>query len=167
MYLAAAAKRDVELPGVTFRARQGVGKLKDDYPMGAHLFCSSRARAFVENMLPSRARSGISRTASRAEIEDQLTKILVNGQEAGINLLREQIKTVGAELSQPQAVKDLDAMIGTLLGTRDAALSGPGALAHINGTPFDRKRVDLFNSMNLSVRVRPCPLDCPGSRTMR
>lgn len=154
VYLAAAVKRDVELPGVTLRARQGVGKLKDDYPMGANLFCSSRARAFVENMLPSRARSGISRTASRAEIEDQLTKILVNGQEAGLNLLRDQIKTVGAELGQPQAVKDLDAMIGTLLGTRDVTLSGPGALAHINGTPFDRKRVDLFNSLYETLRAR-------------
>ncbi len=154
VFLSTTVKRDVELPGITFRARQGVGRLKDDYPMGTNLFCSSRARAFVENVLPSRARKGLARTASHAEVEDQLTKILVNGQEAGLNLLRDQIKAVGAELGQPGAVKVLDAMIGTLLGTRDAALSGPAAIAHKSGAPYDGKRVVLFNSIYEALRMR-------------
>lgn len=69
VFLVADTKRSVELPGISFHARARTGRIEGDFPMRDGLYCSSRARAFVENKRPSRARSGVARTASRLEIE--------------------------------------------------------------------------------------------------
>ncbi|MCS3743394.1 MULTISPECIES: Fic family protein [unclassified Rhizobium] len=154
VFLDAGSKRDVELPGITLRARVGVGRVVGDFPMRDSLYCSSRARAFVENMVSSRARTGVSRTASRVEIEEHLTKYLRTNGEAGLNLLRDQIKDAGRVLGLVKESNDLDTIIGTLLGTRDVKLSAPSAIAHATGMPFDHKRVDLLNSMYDVLRAR-------------
>ena len=48
--------RDIKLPGHTLRPRRGTGPLPTDRPFIAELFLSSTARAYLENMRPSRAR---------------------------------------------------------------------------------------------------------------
>ena len=59
--------RDISLPGHTLRPRRGVGPLPTDPPFLGHLFLSSTARAYLENMRPSRARGGlVGRTVGRA-----------------------------------------------------------------------------------------------------
>ncbi|MES0881788.1 Fic family protein [Roseibium sp. SCP14] len=163
VFLVAGSKRDIDLPGITLRARSGVGPIEGDYPWREGLYCSSRARAFVENMIPSRARSGIARTASKIEIEEHLTKYLRNNGEDGLNHLRDQIRTVGETLALEDEAKELDAMIGTLLGTHDAKLTAPSAIAHLSGMPFDSMRVDLFNAMHDALRSQAPQL----SRTSR
>ncbi len=56
--LVANVGRDIKLPGYTLRPRRGAGPLPTDRPFIADLFLSSTARAYLENMRPSRARRG-------------------------------------------------------------------------------------------------------------
>ncbi len=76
-FLAATAVRlrlieqNLALPGVTLRSREGMGPLPGDTPfLGLHM--ASRARAYLENMPASRARKGVARRLSRAELEQRL-----------------------------------------------------------------------------------------------
>ena len=50
------AGQNIELPGHTLRPRRGVAPFASDRPFIAGLFLSSPARAYLENMRPSRAR---------------------------------------------------------------------------------------------------------------
>ena len=62
--------RDITLPGLVLRPRRGTGARSSDRPFIAGLFLSSTARAYLENVRPSRARAGLlARTLSRREIE--------------------------------------------------------------------------------------------------
>src|SRR5438094_237161 len=51
--------RDIRLPGATLRPRKGPPPLESDRPFIGGLRIASPARAFLENMRPSRARSGV------------------------------------------------------------------------------------------------------------
>ncbi|TBF36988.1 Fic family protein [Rhizobium leguminosarum] len=152
VFLVADTKRSVELPGISLHARTGTGRIEGDFPMRDGLYCSSRARAFVENMRPSRARSGVARTASRLEIEEQLTKYLRSNGEDGLNHLRDRIKDAGKSLGLSDEAAELDGMIGTLLGTRAVVLTAPSAIAFASGTPFDTNRVKLFEALHDGLR---------------
>ena len=64
--LVTEAGQNIELPGHTLRPRRGAAPVASDRPFIAGLFLSSPARAYLENMRPSRARGGLlSRTLSR------------------------------------------------------------------------------------------------------
>src|SRR3954469_18488657 len=69
VFLIADHKRDIALPGVTLRPRKGPPPLETDRPFIGNLRIASEARAFLENMRPSRARRGLARTLPRKEIE--------------------------------------------------------------------------------------------------
>jgi len=154
VFLVGDTDRQIELPGVTLKVRKGLSLSEHDQPMRSGLFISSPARMLVENMLPSRARNGVARTVSRQEIEKALVQRLrING-EAGLNQLRDDIKAVGVALNLEAQSNELDGMIGTLLGTRDVALSSPLAVSHKVGMPFDSNRVDLFNKLHDVLRGR-------------
>src|SRR5918996_6266359 len=61
--LATSRRRDVDLPGLRLRARVGAGPVEGDVRwMGDDIYMSSRPRAFLENMRPSRRRRGVART---------------------------------------------------------------------------------------------------------
>lgn len=59
--LITARGRDIPLPGLTLRPRRGPGPLPTDRPFLGELFLSSTARAYLENMRPSRARGSFPR----------------------------------------------------------------------------------------------------------
>src|SRR5262244_2549195 len=56
VFLIADHKRDIVMPGVTLRPRKGRPPLDSDRPFIGDLRIASPARAFLENMRPSRAR---------------------------------------------------------------------------------------------------------------
>src|SRR5580704_10258557 len=76
VFLIANRSGTVTLPGVTLRARRGPGPRPGDFPLRDHLFSMSTARALLENMQPTRARSGVARTLKRSEIEEWLERFL-------------------------------------------------------------------------------------------
>jgi hypothetical protein len=155
VFVVASKGGKVTLPGVTLRARRDLGPQPDDFKLRDNLYCMSTARALLENMRPSRARSGAAPTLKRSEIETWLERFLRNSGKERLNVVRDQIKTVAPTLKQEAAAAELDAMIGTLLGTRKAKLVSRVAKARARGASFDPKRVELFEKLHDALRQFP------------
>lgn len=150
VFLAADVDRDVALPGITLRARKGAGPLPGDTPfVGLHM--ASRARAYLENMPASRARRGVARRLSRAELEERLESDLRARGESYVNSLRDDAKKIAPKLGLTPERKELDALIGALLGTRDAKLGTRVGKARAAGAPYDPKRLDLFARLHADL----------------
>ena len=155
VFLVAKRGGNIKLPGVTLRARRGLGSLPDDFSLRDGLYCMSTARALLENMRPTRARSGAAPTLKRSEIETWLERFLRNSGKERLNALRDQIKALAPTLKMEAAAGELDTMIGALLGTRTAKLSGPVAKARARGTSYDPKRIALFEKLHDALRRFP------------
>ncbi|MBI2685168.1 MAG: Fic family protein [Acidobacteria bacterium] len=147
VFLIADHKREIALPGVTLRPRKGAPPLESDRPFAGSLRLASPARAFLENMRPSRARRGIARTIPKREIEERLDQILRGGGEPAIQRVRDEARRVADQLGMPNEFQTLDTLIGTLLGTRESRLSSPAAIARAAGSPYDPERMDLFQKL--------------------
>ncbi len=148
--------RDIKLPGIILRPRRGTGPLPSDRPFIAGLFLSSTARAYLENMRPSRARGGlVGRTLGRTEIEERLDTLIRRTGQKAANRLRDEIRNLAPILDLADEAKALDALIGTLLGTREAELSAPVAIARRQGRPYDPDRLTLFQNLRATLRNSP------------
>ena len=149
--------RGVELPGVVLRPRRGPGAIGSDMAFVSGLHLSSRARAFVENMRLSRARGGrVPRTLRRAELEERLDRLIRTAGEEGANRLRDDARAIAAELRLEPEDAQLDALIGSLLGTRRSRLDSPVAIARGRGRPYDPDRMELFHrAASISPRSPP------------
>lgn len=146
-------KRNVELPGLVFRPRKGPGALENDRPFigGAHL--ASTARAYLENMRPSRQRGGrVPRTLSREEIEERLDGILRRNGEEALNRLRDEAREIAPVLDLETEFETLNELIGTLLGTRKAKVKSAVAKARASGQAFDPDRIKLFETLFAALR---------------
>ncbi len=155
VFIVASKGGKVTLPGVTLRARRDLGPQPDDFKLRDNLYCMSTARALLENMRPSRARSGAAPTLKRSEIETWLERFLRNSGKERLNAVRDQIKAVAPALKREAAAAELDGMIGTLLGTREAKLVSRVAKARARGASFDPRRVELFEKLHDALRRFP------------
>ena len=154
VFVISARKRDVVLPGLTIRPRRGPPPLDSDrlYIGGLHL--SSLARAYLDNMAPSRRRTGeVSRTLSRAELETRLDDLVRRTDKAALNALRDEARRIAPDLNRDAELLELDRLIGALLGTRDAPLETDRARARGAGAPYDPDRVKLFEALHTELRV--------------
>jgi hypothetical protein len=98
VFLIADHKRNIVMPGVTLRPRKGAPPLESDRPFVGGLRIASPARAFLENMRPSRAREGVARTLANREIEERLDEMLRQGGEAAIQRLRDNAREIADQL---------------------------------------------------------------------
>jgi hypothetical protein len=147
VFLIADHKRNIQIPGVTLRPRKGPPPIDGDRPFIGRLRIASPARAFLENMRPSRARDGVARTLSKREMEERLDEMLRQSGEAAIQRLRDNAREIAEKLGLTEEFQQLDALIGTLLGTRDAEMESPVAIARAAGFPYDPQRLDLFQRL--------------------
>jgi hypothetical protein len=147
VFLIADHKRDVALPGVTLRPRKGPPPLDSDRSFISGLRIASPARAFLENMRPSRARAGVARSLTAPEIEERLDEMFRQGGEDALQRLRDDARRISEPLVLQDEFRRLDNLIGTLLGTRSAQLRSPVALARAAGQPYDPERLDLFQRL--------------------
>lgn len=156
-------KRDVELPGLVFRPRKGPGPLENDRPFigGAHL--ASTARAYLENMRPSRQRGErVPRTLSPEEIEQRLDGILRRNGEDALNRLRDEAREIAPELGLETEFETFNELIGTLLGTRTARVKSAVGKARAAGSAFDPDRIQLFETLFAALRESiPAPRLAP------
>ena len=151
------ARRTHELAGLRIRVRPGPGPLPGDMPHLAGLYFSSRPRAWLDNMATSRARGGVSRTLSRAELERELNRMVaVRGWDA-VNELRDQARELAPLLGAEPEFAALGDLIGALQGTRDAPLETPGGKAAALGRAFDPARIDLFGRLHAALLVEQLP----------
>jgi hypothetical protein len=159
VFLIADHKRDIVLPGLVLRPRKGPPPLESDRPFLGGLRLSSPARAFLENLRPSRARGGVARTLSRREIEERLDEILRRSGQAALQRLRDEARVVAEPLGLENEFQRLDTLIGALLGTRKNALESPMAVrnesanrtARAAGQAYDPERLDLFQRLHAEL----------------
>ena len=156
-------KRDIAVPGLVFRPRKGPGPLKSDRPFIGGARLASTARAYLENMRPSRARGAhLPRTLSREEIEQRLDSIVRQNGEDALNRIRDEARAIVAQLGLEQEFEELNDLVGTLLGTRDVKMQSPVAKARAAGKPFDPERIRIFEALFAALREtvpaqRPVP----------
>jgi Fic/DOC family len=156
----AAIKR---LPGLTLRARAGPGPVEGDMPFGA-LHRSSQARTALDNARPSRARSGIARTLSAGELEEWLEALARNRGEQELLRIRDEARRLAPLLGAEREQRQLDRLVGALLGTRDVSLASKVARARSRGAPYDPVRAALFERLHGVLAghlapARPAPTD--------
>lgn len=163
LFLGYRYTRKVTLPGVTVRLLKGKGAQEGDMPFMGSLFIASPARALLENLQPARARSGAAKTWPKEKIEDYLDNIARIHGEKHLNRLRDQAKRLSRRLGLVAEYKALDALIGTILGTRvERKLTSPAARARAKGAPYDSHRLELFTRLYGALKrqvlpVRPAP----------
>ncbi|HTZ63247.1 MAG TPA: Fic family protein [Solirubrobacteraceae bacterium] len=146
IFLCSQVSRVVRLPGLVLNCRRGAGPVAGDTPfMGEALYMSSWPRRFLDNMRWSRARSGVKRTLSRAELEVQLERLLANRGEAELNRLRDEAAEIAPLIDREQEATELATLIGALLGTRDTPLASPLGKATRAGDSWDENRLALFD----------------------
>lgn len=170
--LVAERGRTLEVPGVVLRPRRGPGPTASDAPFMDGLYLSSRPRAYLENMRSSRAGARVPRTLPRRQIEERLDTLIRLSGEAGANRLRDGIMETAQEIGLEAEGAELDAMIGALLGSREARLEAPAAVARLRSRPFDPARLELFQALRRTLRDFPprvlssSALDREGRRTL-
>lgn len=153
VFIISGKKRPIELPGLVFKPRKGPPPLDTDLPFAGGARLSSTARAFLENMRPSRSRDeAVPRTLSRTEIEERLEAVIRRAGEAGINKLRDDARTIAQQLELQEEYQKLDELIGRLLGTRDGQVESTLASARLSGKPYDPARVTLFETLFTALR---------------
>jgi hypothetical protein len=146
-------KRDIELPGLAVRPRKGAPPLDTDLPYIGDLRVSSRARAYLDNLVPSRRRgAGVSRTLRRDEIEDRLDDIARRRGADELNSLRDEARRIAPLIGREAELAELDRLIGALQGTRDAPLTTDRARARSAGAAFDPDRLELFELLYAELR---------------
>jgi len=156
VFLVAEHKRAIALPGAVLRPRRGHPPLESDRPFIGGLWLASPARAFLENMRPSRARGGVARTLPKREIEERLDDMLRRGGQPALQRLRDDARKTAVQLKLPGEFQRLDALIGALLGSRKTRLASPIAVARAAGMPYDPQRLDLFQCLHAELsRVAP------------
>ena len=151
---------EIKLPGLVLRPRRGAGQLPADRPFIGGLFLCSTARAYLENMRPSRARSGQApRTLTRKELEVRLDAFLRRSGVEGVNRLRDDIRALAPALALEAEARELDALIGAMLGTREVEMVSPPGRARRAGRPYDPDRLELFQVLHRALREHyPAPL---------
>lgn len=130
------------------------------------LWMSSQARMLLDNMRPSRARSGAPRTLRRVELEERLDQLAAIRGDAALNELRDGARALAPALDAQRELDALDELLGALLGTRDAKLATAAARARQSGQGYDTARLLTFETLRAELArqdfaARPEPAD-PG-----
>lgn len=153
IFINASSSRAVNYPGLVLKFIRGPGPLRDD-PTFLTIRSSSLPRAFLENL--SMGRASASRVLPIDELEARLEKILHVGGEAEVNSLRDRAREIANELGWNAEFKRLDALIGTLLGTRSGKVSSAVARARAAGEPFDASCLERMQILFADLR-NPTP----------
>jgi Fic/DOC family protein len=155
VFITGRYNRTLKLPGATVRTVLGPGPVEGDVRFGEKLWIASPARAYLENLKPTRRRNGAARALSQAEIEDRLERMLRVSGEKSLNDLRDAAKRVAPALDLTKELAKLQDIIGKLLGSRAGGLSGPAARARRAGLPYDADRLPLFDALMSELRAWP------------
>jgi hypothetical protein len=100
----------------------------------------------------------------KRDIEERLDAILRRSGEPALQRLRDDAKEIAGALDMWQELYRLEAIIGGLLGTRQAALESPVALARAAGSPYDPHRFELFQKL-FSELAGTAPVSRPSRRS--
>ncbi|MDP2713130.1 MAG: Fic family protein [Solirubrobacteraceae bacterium] len=147
--------RPIEIPGLRIVIRVGPGPIAGDVPFTDGLHFSGQTRAYLDNLRPARARGGVRRTLSRPELEERLARILTTSGEPALGHLRDDARSLAQQLDAEQEAVELDRIIGSLFGTKDALLQSRAARAMRDGVAFDDRRIELFALLQQALLAQP------------
>lgn len=156
VFLTYKYQRNVPYPGITFKLVEGPGVLPGDtHFVGVHM--ASRPRALLENLSPSRARAGVARTLTRAELEEHLDRLRrAHGPDA-LNRYRDEARALAPQLKLEKEFGELDDLIGTLLGSRSERMASGLVQARVDGDGYDPKCLERVQSLFAHLRAHPMP----------
>ena len=95
-----------------------------------------------------------------AELETRLDALIRRQGNEAANRLRDEARAIAPALGLEKEFEELSVLIGTLLGTRDAAMQSPAGKARAAGHPFDSDRLHLFETLFAALR-ETVPIDRP------
>ena len=157
VFIVAARRRDIELPGLWIRPRSGPAPMEDDRAFIGGLRLSSPGRAYLDNMAPSRKRGGVSRTLGREELELRLDDIISRRGVEALNQVRDEARRIAPLIGRDEEFAAFDKLVGALLGTRDDNLVSDRARARRTGAPFDPDRIALFEHLHQELQNTALP----------
>lgn len=156
VYLTYLYTKKVAWPGVTVHLLAGPKPLESDRPHLGKLRLSSRARALLENMQPSRGAKG--KCLPRAEVEAIMEKICRLHGDAELNRLRDEARTISKTLNMPAEFTSLNQLFSAILGTGDAkSLDTAVSRARAANTPYDPDRIELFTKLAGALNAEIVP----------
>lgn len=147
IFLTAKLNKVVKMGPIQFIFIKGPEKLESDHSGLMGVTVSSRARAFLELLTPIRKGIVDGRSLPIEEIEKRLEAVLTNEGEEGLNDLRDQAKKINNQANFSKGFKELDKIIGALLGTKDKTLKGESAALRSKGLSYDHSRIHLFGEL--------------------
>lgn len=158
LYLAREGRvRELNLPGITVRARPGAAPQPGDIPYPGGLYLASRARGLAENCRPSRARAGQRRTLDADELGDWVDYICQNDGPERLTTYRQRAEELAPQLGvDSDHLALLQSLVGIALGTRphEQTTSRP-LVARRQGNPVDQIRVRRFELLVDTLRRAP------------
>lgn len=154
VFLTYSYTKKVNLAGIILRFLEGHKALPGDNPISGGLYASQRARAFLENLQPSKNVSGSSKCLAVTTIENKLEQIIrVNGEEE-LNNIRDRAREIAPELKMEKEFEKLNKIISALLTTHTPKiLSSPIAVARAFGFPYDPARIKLFEDLFRALKT--------------
>ena len=157
--------RNAELPGLEVRLIEGPSALNGDTPMmGQPFHVPSRARSLLENLKPSRTRGGIQRNLSAEELEEYLVTLLDSGGSETFNEIRDQARELAPQLQAEKEFKELDQLMGALLGTQKVKFASRAAAVRSSGADKDcAERLQLLFSHLKALTFPNMPASSDGA----
>ena len=153
IFLTYTYTRKIRLPGVTIHFLEGTGPIKGDIQFVGELYYSQLERALLENLRPTRKPGPDSKTLTLPEIENKLERVLNIKGETGLNELRDKARSIAKELGLYSEFEKLNKLVGAMLSTRPInILSSPLAIARVLGSPYDPKRIELFEKLFVQLK---------------
>ncbi len=159
LFLTYSHRRNLVLPGLTIQLIKNEFSKEGTSPYLKSLYISGYERTLLENLQASRQRNGARKTVDREAVEQRLEKFCRIQGEAELNRVRECAEMLAALIGMQSEYKQLDEMIGAILGTRSTkVLRTPSARARAQGLPYDTVRLERFMSLNAALRSTVLPV---------
>src|SRR5258706_7548716 len=154
MHLSYSYDRVLELPALKVVLVKAHGKATGDQPIsGRDFFFPSMPRLLMENLTISRGSTP--KAAGRDAVEARLIDTCESRGEESLTTLREHARAVAPELGLEREFAILDALIGSILGTRRSQLKTVAGKAWAAGMPYDAARLALFEKLAAALRETP------------
>lgn len=154
VYLSHTYSRTVELPGLIISVLKGAPKHSSDMPMqGKELYFPSEPRLLLENLTQSRG--AIKKSAGKEAVETRLLQICDSRGDDAVSRLRESARELAPTLGFEKEFKVLDALVGSILGTRTSQLTTISGKARTAQLPYDPDRLALFEKLASELRATP------------
>ena len=154
IYLSHSYPRSVVLPGLTVTLFKGAPKQTGDMPMqGKDLYFPSEPRLLLENLTQSRGAA--KKSVGRAAVEARLLLICDSRGEDALFQLRESARALAPALGLSKEFSVLDAVVGSILGTRKSQLITAAGKARTAPLPYDANRLALLEKLAAALRATP------------